>query len=87
MRLLLAAVLLLGTVACDLSKCPGCDGKGSVKCTLCAFGKQDCGVCVGGTTDTGRPCTFCKGAGRVLCQACRGEGSTPCRYCKGTGRR
>jgi hypothetical protein len=80
-------VLILGLASCDFSKCPACDGKGSTRHTLCTYGKQDCGMCVNGTTDGGRPCTFCKGAGTVTCQGCKGEGSTECRYCKGTGRR
>ena len=87
MRWILATGLILSLAACDLSKCLNCEGKGTVRCTLCSYGKQDCGVCVNGSAESGRPCTFCKGAGTVTCQACKGEGSTPCRYCKGTGRR
>ncbi len=87
MKWFLAILILVGLAACDLSRCPGCEGKGKTACTLCAYGKQDCGVCAGGSTGDGRPCNFCKGAGRVLCQACKGEGSTECQYCKGSGRR
>lgn len=81
------ALALLLSPGCDFSGCPECGGQGRIKCTLCAYGKQDCAVCVDGVTDSGRPCTFCKGAGRILCQGCRGEGSVSCPSCRGTGRR
>lgn len=84
---ILALAFLLGLWGCDFSKCPACDGKGMTRHTLCNYGKQDCGMCVNGTTEGGKSCTFCKGAGTVICQGCKGEGYTQCRYCKGSGRR
>jgi len=87
MRLFLAILVLAVAASCDFSMCPACEGKGTIRCTLCTLGKQDCAMCVNGSTDSGLPCKFCRGEGMVGCQACKGEGATSCRHCKGTGKR
>lgn len=53
--------------------CPGCRGRGVVKCEHCRKGRVSCAAC-GGKGKAARGCRACAGGGKIPCAACLGTG-------------